>query len=185
MLHKKLLLCLTVALLAFGLGGCPAVPFIVKDQRDLSAQSADKGIESKIKTQLVQENASKSLDVNVYSFLGHVYLIGDVDAGYRAFAEKTARSVPGVKQVTTHWFPVGSANRATDSQIEAAIDTNLLFAKDVASTQVNVDVWGGHVVLLGLMASQADIDRAMSEVRGVSGVKSVTSYLRVHVLDKN
>lgn len=184
MMHKKLPLCLVVALLAFALGGCPAIPFIANDQRDLSTQSSDKQIESKIKSELMQESPSGALNINVYSFLGRVYLVGDVDAKYREFAEKTARSVEGVKEVTTHWFPVGTSSRVTDTRIETAIDTNLLFASGVPSTQVHVDVWGGNVVLLGLMASQEDINRAMREVRGVAGVKSVTSYLSVYAPDK-
>lgn len=159
------------------LTGCPAIPFIANDERSVSQQYSDKQIEGSIKTDLLAEHALKATDINVYSFRGHVYLIGQVDLAYRAFAERTARESEGVRVVTTHWFPEGTENSVSDAQIEAAIDTNLLFAKNVSSTQVNVDVWGGNVVLVGIMASQADIDRAITEARQVSGVKSVRSYL--------
>ncbi len=185
MLYKKLALPLVLTLLALCLGGCPAVPFIVNDERDLSTQTADTSIESKIKAGLVQENPSQALSVNVYSFSGHVFLVGDPDKPFRTFAEKTATSVAGVKRVTTHWFPVGTSDRVTDSRIETGIDTNLLFAKGVASTQINVDVWGGNVVLLGLVGKEADIERAQRAVRGVAGVKSVTSYLMVYAPPAN
>ncbi len=159
------------------LAGCPAIPFITNDERSVSGQYSDKQIEASIKADLLAEHALKATDVNVYSFRGHVYMVGQVDPAYRAFAERTAQKAKGVWAVTTHWFPVGTANSVSDTQIEAAIDANLLFAKKVSSTQVNVDVWGGNVVLVGLMASQAEIERSIAEVRKVSGVKSVKSYL--------
>ena len=157
--------------------GCAAIPAVVEDERSMTTYTADTQIEADIKADLLNKNVGKAYDINVYSFRGHVFLVGEADSDYRTFAEKTAHATDGVRKLTTHWFAVGTSNRASDTTIEAAIDTNLLFAKGVASTRVSVDVWGGHVVLLGIMADEGEIARAVREAHGANGVKSVTSYL--------
>jgi osmotically-inducible protein OsmY len=83
-----------------------------------------------------------------------------------------------VVHVTTHWFADGTGNTLSDAALEGQIVGVLLFAKDVPSTQIAVDVWGGNVVLTGIMADQDKIDRAIAATGGVSGVHSVTSYLK-------
>ena len=179
MTQKNLFSCLVIAFLAFALSAC-AIPYVTSDERDANTHTTDIKIQNAIKSELLMESPGKALNVNVYSFAGHVYLLGDVDVRYRGLAEKIARSTAGVKRVSSHWFAVGSADRLTDTRIENSINTNLLFARGVSSTQVNVDVWGGHVVLLGLMANQSDIDRAVREAEGIEGVKSVTNNLTVY-----
>ena len=172
----RLLISLFALFVLVCLNGCPAV-YVAKDERTISAQYSDAQIEATIKGNLVQQDASQATKVNVYSFRGHVFLVGEVDKAYRAFAQKNAAATPGVHHVTTHWFAPGASHLGDDTQIEAAIDSNLLFADKVGSTRVNVDVWGGHVVLLGILSSQDEIKRAVQEARKVKGVKSVTSYL--------
>ncbi len=174
----RLHLFLIASALSFCLCGCvAAVPSIVQDERSLDDQSSDMQIEASLKSELLKYDARRGTSVNVYSFRGHVYLIGEGDHSFREFAEQKARSTPGMRRLTTRWFTPGSSDLVQDTQIESAIDSNLLFAKDVASTRVHVDVWGGHVILLGIMADQDEIRRAIAETHNVAGVKSVTSYL--------
>lgn len=168
--------CAGIFLLAC-LTGCPAIPFVANDERSLGTQYADTEIESKIKYALLQNDPARAENTNVYSFRGHVFLVGEGGSAWSAFAESAARQQAGVRKVTTRWFPPGTSDRFKDGQIESAIDTNLLFASNVGSTRVNVDVWGGHVVLLGIMENQGEIERAIRETRGNPGVKSVESYL--------
>ena len=171
-----IMICAGLFLLAC-LTACPAIPFVAEDERGLGTQYSDTEIEGGIKYALLQNDPARAANTNVYCFRGHVFLVGEANPAWSAFAENTARQQVGVRKVTTRWFPLGTSDSFNDSQIESAIDTNLLFASNVASTRVNVDVWGGHVVLLGIMENQGEIERAIRETRGNPGVKSVESYL--------
>lgn len=170
---------LVVLVFALVLGGCSVATAPVMDDRNIETLADDATIKTELAAALIKESPTKAYSVNVHSFKGHVFLIGEADKSYRAFAEKAARNTQGVRKVTTHWFAEGISHAVSDTGLEASIDSKLLFTRNVRSTQVVVDVWGGHVVLTGIMGSQADVNRAVSAVRSVSGVKSVTSYLEV------
>ena len=160
-------------------GGCFAVPD-PSDERSLGSQYDDAGVKTSIATAMLKESATKANDVNVHCFQGHVFLIGEAEPAFRRFCVETAQKTKGVAHVTTHWFADRTSNTLSDTALEAQIDGHLLFAKNVPSTQVVVDVWGGNVVLTGIMADQSDIDRTVATVRGIDGVHSVTSYLTVY-----
>ncbi|SHN49905.1 BON domain-containing protein [Desulfovibrio litoralis] len=172
---KKILLLFLLLSLCL-LGACATI----NDERSLGTQLSDTSIETKIKTALLFESPIKSIrDVNIYSFNGDVYLVGQLPKELRTFAVNKAQSVDGVNKVTAHWFPTDSSSTINDTRLEANIDSELLLHKDIKSTQVRVDVWGGHVVLLGLMSSQREIDRVVNLVKTMTYVKSVTNYLNV------
>ena len=164
-------------LLILVLPGCFAIPSAVNDERSLGTQYDDATIKTSIASAMLKENATKANGVNVHCFKGHVFLVGEADEAFRAFCFKTAGKTEGVTHVTPHWFPKGTGSALSDTALEAKVDGELLFAKNVSSTQVVVDVWGGHIVLTGIMADRSDIERAVNVVRRVDGVKSVTSYL--------
>lgn len=167
--------------LGTGLSGCVAIPSMVNDERDLSGQYSDAAIITSIKSSLISEDFGAITGVKVYSFNGVVYLVGEVDQPLRDYAYRVATETEGVRQVVTHWYKPGTSTTVHDAVIEANINTELLFTKNLSSTQVKVDVYGGNVVLLGIMASQADIDHAIRVVKSVRYVKSVTSYLKTNV----
>ena len=154
--------------------GCAGVAM---DERSLNTQFSDAEIVTSVKTTLLGDDMSKGLDVHVYSFRGHVYLVGEADQAYREHTVRVAEKAQGVRKVTAHWFPTGTSDSGSDLVIETKVAKELLFAKDVSSTQVSVEVWGGHVVLLGVMENQHNISRAIAASQGVPDVKSVTSYL--------
>lgn len=168
---------LSVSLVA--LGGCatvsgrPAPPHIEESRYD------DAGIKTNITSQLLKASATKANDVNVQCFNGHVFLIGEAEQTFREKALREAEKAKGVVHVTTHWFPKGTASTLKDAAIEAAIDTSLLFSDDISTRRVAVDVWGGNVVLTGIVEKQTDINSAVEKIKAISGVKSVTSYLAI------
>ena len=173
---KRFALCLSL-LCCLAVSGCFIIPSVVEDERSLSTQYDDAGIKTDIAAALLKEDATKANGVNVHCFEGQVFLVGEADKNFRAFAIKTAAAVKGVAHVTPHWFAAGTGDTISDTALEAKIDGALLFTQDLPSAQVVVDVWGGHVVLSGMMKDQADISKTIAVTRGVSGVKSVTSYL--------
>lgn len=172
-LHAFIVLSLSLA----ALGGCatisgrPAPPHIEESRYD------DAGIKTNITSQLLKANATKANDINVHCFNGHVFLIGEADQTFREKALREAEKTKGVVHVTTHWFPTGTASTLKDAAVETAIDTSLLFTEDISTRRVAVDVWGGNVVLTGMVEKQAEIDKAVARLKGIPGVKSVTSYL--------
>ena len=72
---------------------------------------------------------------------------------------------------------VGQA--ADDLAIGAKVKTRLLREPEVSGLRINVDVWQRVVTLRGSVPSQLLLDRAVRLARGVKGVRSVRSELRL------
>lgn len=66
-----------------------------------------------------------------------------------------------------------------DAWITTKVKTDLLAAEDVAGTRIDVDTKNGIVTLHGTVKSQVEADKAVSVAKGIKGVTSVTSNLRV------
>ncbi len=171
---------LPLAILAFMfalLTGCAKFTGNLSSPDMHAARYDDAGIKTSIGSALLKQDASKANDVNVHCFNGHVFLVGEADKTFRAAALAIAQQTEGVVHVTTHWFPSGTASTLHDAAIEAEIDLAFLFAKEQGPVSVDLDVWGGHVVLTGLADKQADIDSALVRIKKIPQVKSVTSYI--------
>jgi len=162
---------------ACSLGGCVTfrggvdIPDIEESRYD------DAGIKTSITSRLMEQSPAKANDVNVHCFNGHVFLVGEADADFRALALATAEGAEGVAHVTTHWFATGTASTALDAGIEREIAAGKVFEEGISTRRVAVDVWGGHVVLTGIVRQQKYIDRAVSRIKEIDKVESVTSYL--------
>lgn len=68
---------------------------------------------------------------------------------------------------------------ATDAWITTKVKTDLLATEGVSGTTINVDTRNGVVTLRGSVKSQAEADKAVSVAKGIKGVTSVTSELKV------
>jgi osmotically-inducible protein OsmY len=73
----------------------------------------------------------------------------------------------------------GTGEYFDDSVITTKVKTALLNEPTLKSMEFNVETFKGIVQLSGFVSSQADINRAVEVARGVSGVKSVKSDMRV------
>ena len=174
------------ALLAFPASSFAVTPWgavyeVARDERSLSDITADKNITTGIKTTLVNKDGKLGLAVKPYCFLGRVTLLGQLsDEGFKSFAVATAKKTKGVKSVTTYWEAPGKEGTATaDLEIAAKLRTTLVGDKELSSTQVETEVFGGKVYLLGMVRTQKDADRAMGHARATKGVTGVTSLLIV------
>jgi hyperosmotically inducible protein len=67
-----------------------------------------------------------------------------------------------------------------DSGIAASVNTKLLAAKGVPSSDVNVEVYKGVVLLSGFVKSQAEKDAAGKAANEASGIKELRNQLIVH-----
>ena len=169
----------SIITLMLALNGC-AAPIIgaATDERSFKEHFNDSQIEAAVKRKVVSVKTSKILDINVYSFYGHVYLIGEADQEMRTKAMQAAHKVDGVRSVTSYFFQPGTMT-SKDLLTEARINEKLLFTADIPSAQVQADVWGGQAVLLGVLSSQELIDKVIATVTKVPGVVKVKSYLRL------
>ncbi len=177
--RKKLTLLAMLIMLGLTclLAGC-AAPIIgaVADERPFGTHVNDSVIEGNVKAALVEASATKIMDINVYSFYGDVFLIGEADPDFAKRAAEVASGVKDVNNVTSYLYPLGTTT-SKDLLTEADINQKLLFTKGIPSSQVQVDVWGGQAVLLGILNNQEQIDQVIDLVKGVSGVRNVKSYL--------
>ena len=175
MKHLALILCLLLAVLP---GGCVSLSgFFSEEDESLSSQYDDAGIKTAITSALLTRNPTKANDVEVHCFRGQVFLVGEADPEFRRFAVASARETKGVETVTPHWFPAGTADTAADTALKAAIAENLRPLVSSAFSQVNIDVWGGHAVLTGILPDAQRIGQALAATRATAGVKTVISYL--------
>ncbi len=168
-----------LAVIAFctALSAC-AAPLVgaVSDERSFGEHVSDSQLEASVKAAIVSQQASEILSINVYSFYGDIYLIGEADQTAGAKAAEAAKGVKGVRSVTSYFFPPDTMT-AQDLVTEARINNNLLLAEGVPSGKVQVDVWAGQAVLLGILSSQEQMDKVIEVTKGVPGVKSIKSYL--------
>lgn len=152
---------------------------VARDERSVSQIASDKKVTTSIKAKLVDRDGKLGLAVKVYCFVGRVTLLGQLaDESFKAFAVATAKKTSGVRSVSTHWEAPGKeSTTAADVEIAAKIRAALVADKDISATQIETEVFGGKVYLLGMVRSRKDAARAVAHAKSVSGVTGVTSLL--------
>ena len=167
-----LLLLLSMALL----NGCAYSGYgIYDDQRLMGTISDDKELSAKIKTALLDESFSGGWSVAVYSFYGHVFLVGEVPENMQGKAVTIANRYKP-RSVTTHWFTPGTSD-TSNIVLATKLRKDLIATKGLSSTRIDTEVNSGRVVLLGVVKDESEKQLAIQAARGVSGVTAVTSYL--------
>jgi hyperosmotically inducible periplasmic protein len=66
-----------------------------------------------------------------------------------------------------------------DSTIATRAKTALVKDSTVSATDFNIDVYKGDVTLTGVAKNQAEVDRAIDDIKRVDGVKSVKNATRL------
>lgn len=152
---------------------------LARDERSIIDITTDKAATTEIKAKLMDKDRMLGLAVKVYCFVGRVTLLGQVgDESFREFAEATARSAQGVKSVETYWEPeTDESTLAGDLEVAARLRAALVADEGLSSTQIEIEVFAGKVYLLGMVRSQRDADRTVTQATVVPGVLSVTSLL--------
>jgi len=189
-MRARLFVTLIGLLLTFAVAGCnPYVAAVsaasatygaATDERSLSTQISDTDIEAQIKAALLQSPVSGTDGISAYSRRGVVVLTGVVPPGSTAgtAAVQIARGTPGVKRVET-FFVTAQPSKLDDFEIKEKIKAAFIADPSVTAGQVDIAVYAGHVVLIGVVANPEQIDRFINDASGVSGVVSVRSYIQV------
>jgi len=156
---------------------------IATDLRSVSTQVADKAIEAQIKTALLAPPVPGTGGITVYCRQGEVVLAGVLPrrapAGFAAV--QIARNTSGVRRVETFYVDA-QPDTVGDLSLKTQIKTTLITDPRLISGQVDVGVYAGHVLLVGVVDSWQRVEDFREDVRAVPGVRSVRSYVQVGAL---
>ena len=169
--------------LGFLMAGCTTIYKSAVDERSVAGQYDDEKITMAIREKFSQDEKIKYFDISTYCYNGHVYLVGEYDsAEQKNQAVKLAREVKSVKSVTDYFLPKKediTCGTAANLELVAKVKTQLIGDIHIASTRIEVKAVQCNIVLLGLVGSGDDREKAVSHAQSVQGVRSVTSFLRV------
>ena len=180
---RQLVAITVLLLLSLGaLPGC-AIYNTAVDERPVGTIVKDETISAKLQAKFLEDKTVSYLNISPLSYEGHVYLVGEYDtAKERDRAIALAEETDGVREVTTFLLPVkpGDTCGTTDNlEKKAAVKKRLIEDKGIWSTNVNVEVVQCRVVLLGIVGSTAELDKAVAHAKAVPGVREVKSFLKV------
>jgi len=181
---------LLCAMLVAGLAGCN--PYlaatsvvhetygVATDLRSLSTQETDTQAEIQLKAALLASPVRGTSGIDVYCRQGTMVLAGVVPPGSQAGQEavRLARQTPGVKRVET-FFVASRPSWISDLEIKEEIRAKLIADPSLISGRVDIGVYAGHVMLVGVVGSPEKAQQFTAVARSVSGVQSVTSFMQI------
>jgi len=165
-------------------GGAAAVGGVTLAQERTVGQAVDDaGIQTRVQQRLFETDAGLFAKVNLEVVQGRVLMTGVVPTPEnRVEAGKVAWQVQGVKEVLNE-IQVSDKTKlsdiATDSWITIQIKSRILFDKDIAGVNYNIETINGVVYVLGIAQSQAELDRVTNVARTTRYVKQVVNHVRI------
>jgi len=153
---------------------------VATDERSLSAQASDEKIEADIQANLLASPVPGTASLTTYVRQGVVVFAGVVPRGSQAgrAAVDIARAEPGVRRVET-FFVDSEPSKTSDIEIEAEVKEALVADPNVVAGRVDINVFNGHVILVGVVSDVDQAQRFVDDASSVQGVVSVRSYIQV------
>lgn len=141
-------------------------------------------VTTRVKTVLLADPDTRSLEIKVETRKGQVQLSGFVDSQVRIDkAIALARDVEGVTSVENGMsLKQGKAtvgNTIDDGIVTAKVKTALLADAAVKSFDIAIVTRKGEVQLSGFVDNQAQINRAIDIARGIDGVQSINNEMSI------
>jgi hyperosmotically inducible protein len=172
-----------ILILGFVMTGCTTIYKSAADERSVGKQYDDEKITMAIREKFLNDEKIKYFDISTYCYNGNVYLVGEyANADQKSQAVKLAREVEGVKSVTDYFLPKRedkTCGTADNLALSAKVNAKLIGDMDISSTQIEVKALQCNVILLGLVGSAGEMQKAISQAESVQGVRSVKSFLKV------
>lgn len=156
---------------------------------------SDADITAKVKSQLLWNQSTHGLQINVDTDNGVVTLKGKVDSEAEAqLAQQIAKNTENVRSVQSQLKVTGQSaslgsklekqaktagDEISDSWITAKVKSALLYNRDVDMSAFEVDTEQGVVHLKGKVDSDAKKNEAIGIAKGIRGVKQVESDIEV------
>ena len=153
---------------------------VATDERSVSTQIADTKVAALVRAGLLASSMKGTGSLDVFCRQGVVVLAGVVPRSSSAGTEavKIARETSGVKRVRTY-FVSGQHSVMSDFGSEMKIKTALVANPSVVTGQVDIGVYAGRVVLVGVLGSRQKAEDFIEDARSVDGVVSARSYIQV------
>ena len=169
---------------AVGCGGARPYRAMAKaasSEESVFSQAEDNRVALRVREAILADDPSRVISVTPHCYMGRVYLVGfvkDVDEGARL--ESIANSVAGVRSVDSY-LPVRPASASTvgDEELKAKVKAAMALEPGEVAMRIETEALAGHVVLLGVVASQDAVASAGARARTVVGVTGVTNFLIV------
>jgi hyperosmotically inducible protein len=148
----------------------------------------DLEIKAKLTADVIGKLGKEVISINADVYEQDVMLTGAVEkAEVKAKAEELTRAVKDVKKIYNEMLVIRAvdAKKGTvegfvdDTVIEGKINALLVDAKGVNVTNFRWRSVGGQVFLFGRALSQDELTKAIGVVKGIKGVASVTSRVKV------
>ena len=151
------------------------------DVRRKDDVKVDVEIDMTVSKKLSDQKGDELKYVSLLVFARHGVLAGFVkNDEARRKAEELAKTDKRFRSLTNKLI-VGAAGGgiASNAVLDKKIDLKLTATKGVSSVNMRWKVYGGDVFLMGVAQSKAEADLAIKTVRGMDGVKTVHSSLRI------
>lgn len=150
------------------------------DIRTKNEVKADVDLDTTISKRLMGQKGDGFKHVSVLVFARHAVLVGFAGSDdIRRKAEELAadKRLRSLKNDIV----VGSAGGsvAANAVLDKKIDLKLTATKGVHSVNMRWKVYGSEVFLMGVAQSRAEADLAVRTIKGMDGVKTVRSSLRI------
>ena len=153
-------------------------------ERTVGMEIDDTVVTTRVKAALLEDKDVKGLDIKVETRKGVVQLSGFVDSRVQADrALAIARAAEGSKgaedAMTLKEGVVSVGNQVDDGVVTTKVKSALLSDPSIKSFDIGVVTRKGEVQLSGFVASQAQIDHALTVARSVEGVRAVINQLAI------
>lgn len=173
---------LSVITLPLAAGGCGFFGAASgRSERGFRRSVADTEIRLAINDLWFKADEEMFRKVNLQVQEGRVLLSGNVRLPeQRIEAVRLAWRAPGVREVINEieiQDSSGLSDSARDSWITTKLQTTLLFDKQVSSTNYSIETVNREVYLMGVAASQAELDRVIAHAKDIAYVQRVVSYV--------
>lgn len=183
---------ISLVLIIPALQGCVAViataagggVLVAEDRRTNPAMFEDESLEFKVGGRIIEKYNSQrdKLHLNVTSYNRNVLITGEVPSDeVKAGAEKIAREVPNVRNVTNELVvgePASFGSRSNDTLITSKVKTRYIEARKFQPNWVKVVTENKVVYLMGIVNHKEAADAAdiASTTSGVEKVVKVFEY---------
>lgn len=177
-----------IAFLLAGMAHAQVNPFSVlgkvvttsMDARTRAEVAVDAEIGAGASKRLLDDKKSEWAGVAVLVFAQHAVLAGAVKTeAVKKRVEEIVKRDARIRSLKNELLVGDLGSLARDTAMEAEINAKLTAAKGVSSVNMRWSATGGQVVLMGVAQSQSEASHAAATVRGIKGVKSLKSYLRI------
>jgi osmotically-inducible protein OsmY len=150
------------------------------DVRTKAEVAADTEIAAGASKRLLEDKRAEWKGVTTLVFAQHVVLAGAVkSAEAKRIVEDVVRGDKRIRSLRNELLVGDIGSLARDTALEAEINAALTAASGVSSVNMRWCATGGHVVLMGVAGSQEESAAALQKVKGIKGVKSLKSHLRI------